>query len=157
MKRGDAFPSKYLSKEDVPQPIAVTIARIYQAEIEADEGAKTKVVAEFNGIEKNMIVNATNWDTLEAAYGPESDNWTGKGAELYVDPNISFGGKKVGGLRLRIKTDWTLAEAIAAAGEANMTEQDVKDIVKAAGGKGWVASRDTPLIKSAIEEARNPV
>lgn len=157
MKRSEAFPSRYLSKEDVPAPISVTIARVFLAEIDDDENKKTKAVVEFNGLEKFMILNATNWDTLETAFGEDSDAWLGKTVQLYVDPSVMFKGEKKGGLRLRISNEWTFAEAVAAAGEVKLTEQEVKDIVKTAGGKGWVPHRDTPLIKQAIEEAKNPL
>ena len=157
MKRGDAFPSKYLSKEDIPAPISVTIARVFLQEIDDDETKKTKAVVEFNGLDKSMILNATNWDCLETAFGQESDAWIGKTVQIYVDPSVMFKGEKKGGLRLRISNEWTFAEAVAAASEVKLTEQEVKDIVKQAGGKGWVAHRDTPIVKAAIEEARNPL
>jgi hypothetical protein len=156
MKREEAFPSKYLSKEDVPQAVSVSIARISKTEIGDEENPKLKTIIEFNGFEKPMILNATNWDTLEAAYGEESDGWIGKACEVFTDPNVMYAGKKTGGLRIRVRADWTFPEAVKAAAEVNVTEDQIKAAVKAAGGKGWSPERDTPLVKRMIDEASVP-
>lgn len=38
---------------------------------------------------------------LAAAYGDESDRWIGRRVVLYGDPEVTWGGQKVGGLRIR--------------------------------------------------------
>lgn len=38
---------------------------------------------------------------LIAAWGDESDVWTGRQVQLYYDPEVVYGGKKVGGVRVR--------------------------------------------------------
>ena len=157
MKRNDAFPSKYLSKEDVPQAVSVSIARVYHTEIESDETTKTKVVIDLNGLDKPMILNATNWDALEAAYGPESDAWVGKTCEVYADPNVVYAGKKVGGLRVRVRPDWTSAQAADECKKAGITKDQLMEMIHKNGGTGWVSERDTPTLKRMIEERANPV
>ena len=42
---------------------------------------------------------------LSGAWGKESDNWIGKHAELYFDPSVKFGGKEVGGIRVKALSD----------------------------------------------------
>ncbi len=37
------------------------------------------------------------------ALDEDTDNWIGKQAVLYVDPDVEFGGNIVGGLRLRAR------------------------------------------------------
>lgn len=37
---------------------------------------------------------------LVAAWGDDATEWVGRRAELYGDPDVSFGGKKVGGIRV---------------------------------------------------------
>lgn len=37
---------------------------------------------------------------IAAAWGSDSDNYVGKSMELYRDPNVSYGGLKVGGIRI---------------------------------------------------------
>jgi hypothetical protein len=48
-----------------------------------------------------MVLNTTTIRVLEKAFGPDSDDWAGKKVVLYTDPNVSFKGQVVGGLRLR--------------------------------------------------------
>ena len=53
------------------------------------------------GEEKHLVLNKTNSVTLSLAFGAETDNWRGKEVELYVDPNVEYMGRKVGGIRVR--------------------------------------------------------
>lgn len=102
MKRSEAFPTKYLSKDDIKTPTTGTIARVVNETLGQGDDQEIKPVMYFSsGIDKPMVVNATNWINVEAIYGDESDNWIGKQVEVWVDPSVSFGGKRIGGLRLR--------------------------------------------------------
>lgn len=102
MKRNDAFPSRYLSKADIPAPVVAVIASVANEPIGQGQAQEVKPVLSFTGDSpKPMVCNASNWDTLEGLYGEESDNWTGKRIEIWVDPNVMYGGKREGGLRLR--------------------------------------------------------
>ncbi len=102
MKRSDAFPSRYISKDDVMNPITATIDTVRFDTIKGDNGDEDKPVVYFRDGVKPMILNNTNWMAIEDAYGPESDAWTGKAIEMYCDPGVMFGGKRVGGVRVRI-------------------------------------------------------
>lgn len=110
MKRSSAFPPNYLSQDDVAQPIVATIADVHpEALIDQDTGAtKTKPVMTFapDNI-RPLILNQVNWSTIEAAYGEDSDSWIGKPIELYRDPNIMCGKRRVGGIRVRIPAQQT--------------------------------------------------
>lgn len=102
MKRSEAFPTKYLSKDDITAPTVGTIARVVNETLGQGEDQEIKPVMYFSaGIPKPMVLNNTNWMNVEAVYGDESDNWTGKPIEVWVDPSVAFGGKRIGGLRLR--------------------------------------------------------
>lgn len=102
MKRSDAFPTKYMSKDDVKAPVIGVIARVVNETLGQGDDQEIKPVMYFSsGPEKPMVVNATNWMSVESIYGDESDDWTGKQIEIWVDPSVSFGGKRIGGLRLR--------------------------------------------------------
>lgn len=102
MKMSEMFPSNYLKKEDVATPTRATIRNVIQDEISGDGGKELKAVLNFVGNLKPMILNRGNATTLEEAYGDDSDAWHGKTVEIYVDPSVMFGGKRVGGVRLRI-------------------------------------------------------
>jgi len=102
MKRSEAFPSKYMSKDDVKVPVRATIAAVRFDVLKGENGDEQKPVMYFQGDVKPMIVNNTNWMTCEDAWGDDSDNWLGKSVELYFEPSVMFGGKRVGGVRVRI-------------------------------------------------------
>lgn len=102
MKRSDAFPSRYISKDDVQNPVVAIIDTVRFDTIKGDSGDEDKPVVYFRGDVKPMILNNTNWMTIEDAYGQESDDWAGKPIEMYCDPGVMFGGKRVGGVRVRI-------------------------------------------------------
>lgn len=51
---------------------------------------------------KPMILNSTNAQLIARAVGSEeTEDWPGKQIVLYNDPNVSFQGKLVGGIRVR--------------------------------------------------------
>lgn len=95
--------SKYLKKEDVGAGILVTIKEVCQENV-AKEGAEPeyKYIVYFDGHEKGMVLNSTNGQLIaKALKSEESDDWIGHKIVLYDDPNVSFGGKLVGGIRCR--------------------------------------------------------
>lgn len=102
MKRSEALPSKYLSKEDLDKPILVTIANVHMDYVEGSERSEDKPVMTFKEKIKPMILNHTNWSVLEEVVGSDdSDDWIGQKIVVYHDPSVMFGGKRVGGIRLR--------------------------------------------------------
>jgi len=101
MKRTDAFPTKYLSKDDVKSPLRVTFRSVDVETLGQGDDQENKPVAFWNEDIKPMVINATNWMVAESIYGDDSDSWIGKAIEIWVDPSVSYGGKRIGGLRLR--------------------------------------------------------
>ena len=101
MKRNEAFPGKWLRKEDVTQPIRVTITRVALTDIGTDEEPQRKPAMWFKEDVAPTPINSSNWDVLEGLYGDDSDLWLGKAIEIYVDPDVKFAGRRVGGIRLR--------------------------------------------------------
>jgi len=95
--------SKFLKKEDCGNGILVTVESVHQENI-AKEGApeEMKWVVTFLETEKPMVLNSTNGQIIAKITGSEeSDDWTGASLVLFHDPNVSFGGKLVGGIRVR--------------------------------------------------------
>lgn len=152
MRFNDMYPSKYLKQEDVPTPIRTMIRSIALGEIEGDSGKETKPVISFHGL-KDMVLNKGNGTILFEAFG-EPENWPGKQIEIYVDPNVSFGGKRVGGLRVRIPaasaTVWTWPQAIAEAGKVGITKEALVAEFKSRGFGGYNGERDTPIVLQLI-------
>lgn len=95
--------SKFLRKEDCGPGILVTVHSVSQQNV-AKEGApeEMKWVMHFNETDKPLVLNSTNGQIIAQITGSDdSDNWTGASLVLYHDPNVSFGGKLVGGVRVR--------------------------------------------------------
>ena len=95
--------SKFLTRADVGRGQLVTIQQIIQENV-AKEGApeEMKFCIVFDEVDKPMVLNSTNGQIIAAITGSEdTDHWTGKKIVLYDDPNVSFGGKLVGGIRCR--------------------------------------------------------
>jgi len=106
MKRNQAFPSKFLNKDDVESPKTWTIRGVFKEVLEGENGVEEKPVLDFEEEEaKPFILNQTNWIVLEDLYGEDSDSWIGKRIELYKDASVMFGSKRVGRIRCRKPTE----------------------------------------------------
>jgi len=100
---------QYLQKEDVSEPVIVTISH---AETKAFEGEdRPKLVLYFEEYQKGLACNNTNILILIDACGKDdTDQWKGKKIVLYVDPTVMYSGRMVGGLRVRAATKEELAQ-----------------------------------------------
>lgn len=167
MKRSQVFPTTFLGKDDVQAPFCTVIRDVRMEKIKGENGEEDKAVLHFADQQiKAMIINSTNWTTLEDAYGEDSDMWRGKQVEIYIDPSVMFGGRRIGGLRVRIPSGanqmrpspaplangWTMAEAVAECEKVGLTRGELVAKLKANGGKGWNTERDTPIAKGMIED-----
>ncbi len=66
------------------------------------EPAEMKWALTFKDCAKPMILNTTNSQIIaQILKSEETDDWIGKQIVLFDDPNVSFGGKLVGGIRVR--------------------------------------------------------
>jgi len=94
---------KYLKREELTEegtPHAVESVE-QQSVLNPDGTTDEKWVLMLSDL-KPMIMNATNIRIAVAAFGTaETDEWIGKRIIVYDDPQIEFGGKVVGGVRLR--------------------------------------------------------
>jgi hypothetical protein len=101
-----AYGSKYLSATDVgDRKIRTKIAKVRKEEMRTDDGkTRTKFVLYFEALDKPMVLNATNKDALVDKLGKTPANWIGASVGLFVDPKVTFAGKRVKGLRLRVLT-----------------------------------------------------
>ncbi len=111
----DMIQSKYLRKEDVPDDETYTIKGVRQDNLAKDgQPDEMRWVLGFAEVNKPMVLNITSIRVLEQAFGGDTDDWKGKQVIVYTDPNVSFGGKVVGGLRLRIPKQKAAQKAAAA-------------------------------------------
>ena len=99
----DMKETKFCKKEDVGDGVTVTIKNVTQENL-AMEGKpeELKYILNFHEDLKPMVLNWTNIQLIAKATGSEeTEGWTGKKIVLYTDDNVSFGGKLIGGIRVR--------------------------------------------------------
>lgn len=95
--------SKFLKKEDVGRGVLVTITHCDQQNVAMEgAGAEMKWCLHFTELEKPLVLNSTNIQLCaQICESEDTDHWTGKRVVLYVDPNVSYAGKLIGGIRMR--------------------------------------------------------
>jgi len=95
--------SKFLKRSDVGAGKLLTITDCVQMNVaKANEAAEMKWCLNFEEVDKPMVLNRTNAELVGMITGERnSDNWGGMKIVAYDDPSISFGGKLVGGIRVR--------------------------------------------------------
>src|SRR5262245_6347855 len=99
----DMKESKFLKQTDVGAGMLCTVAGVDQQNV-AKQGAdpEMKWCLNLEESDKPLVLNATNIQLCAKVFGSEdTDDWTGKKIVLYTDPNVSYGGKLVGGIRVR--------------------------------------------------------
>jgi hypothetical protein len=98
MRTSDLFPSKYLKAEDAKaQPIVATISYMKQELVGQGQDQKKKPVLYLED-QKPIVLNKTNTEVLEEAFG-DSDDWPGHKIKVRC-VKVDFGGKRVDGLRI---------------------------------------------------------
>lgn len=99
MKIDTTASSRFLAQGDVDAPFIATIDRV-----KIDNALRNPYVLTFvEAWVKPLPLNLTNRRMIVAAYGEDSDHWTGKPIEIYVNPDVTNSrGEIVGGIRLRI-------------------------------------------------------
>ena len=106
MNQNELFPGRFLNKEDLRRPTQFTVKYVGKEFINVGGDEEEKPIVYFEGpSNKPWVLNKSNYRLIAEMFSEETDLWTGKVITLYVDPNISFGGKKVGGIRVRIDQD----------------------------------------------------
>ena len=93
------FLGNYLKKEDLEGEARVNLVAVRAEEI--PNSSRRKLVAQFAEFEKPLILNATNIKRLSAMFGSRNTaHWRGA-VSLYVDESIEYGGRRVGGIRVK--------------------------------------------------------
>lgn len=100
--------SPWLAAEDIDGlgDVKVTIAKVRKHEdVEFEQGRKVKVAysLQFDGKQRELVLNATNRKAVMAMFGTVTTGWLGKQITLYVDPNVKLKGQTVKGIRIRQK------------------------------------------------------
>lgn len=97
MDTSSAFPSSFLKAEDLKgaQPI-VTISEVLFEKV----GDENKLLLKFEGKDKSLVLNKTNWTTIcELAGSKDSDKWIGLKIRLRKE-KTSYQGRPVDAVRV---------------------------------------------------------
>ena len=97
---GDA---QYLKKEDLSDPIDTELLWVKEQKVTPPgKDTTTRLVASFEGLAKGLVLNTANCEILaEIAETDDPNEWKDVALQLYVDPDVKYGGKKIGGIRIR--------------------------------------------------------
>lgn len=104
MNINNAFPSKWLKSGDIPAnaDLVLTIKSVTVETIGQGEQADTKPVVYFAEVDKGLVLNKTNANTIARLYGPETDGWEGKRIGLFAT-EVDFAGKQTLAIRVRLR------------------------------------------------------
>ncbi len=102
-KTSEMRESKFLKQTDVGRGVMATVEGCVQMNV-AKEGAdpEMKWCLTFADLDKPLVLNSTNIQLCQRICdSDDTDHWIGKKIVLYTDPNVSYAGKLVGGIRVR--------------------------------------------------------
>lgn len=122
-----------------------------------------KPVLKFEEDHRGLVLNQTNWGSIEAIHGVESDMWIGKRITLYVDPNVMFGGKRVPAIRVRPMVSkqsppglMSYEEAVQFCMASGVQREALNDHLKACGITKYNPQLCTPLVRKFIADLEPP-
>lgn len=128
MKVSELIPSKYLAKADFDEDgTTLTIKKVEIEDLGRDDQTERKPIMYFRENPKGMVLNRSSLRLLESCFGDDIEPWTGKKVIIYVDPTVSFQGRIVGGLRLRVPRPPKTAEKAPPSTIAKEFDADIDD------------------------------
>lgn len=106
---------KFLKKEDLEEfggEVDVTIVGVKEMNVAMEnQPEELKWVMKLRELEKLLTLNNTNLQLIEKALGTDdTDLWKGKTIRIYIEDNVTFGGKMVGGIRVRTRVPKPVAK-----------------------------------------------
>lgn len=95
--------TKFIQKSDVGRGILVTIDKVTEENVAPDyQAEEIKYVIHFIEDYKSWAPGIETLENIKNIVGTGNvDDWPGTKLVLLIDPNVKFGGKKVGGIRCR--------------------------------------------------------
>jgi hypothetical protein len=137
MRREDVFPGRFLTKSEIGAMHAgdrvLIVVRVEVERFDDEDPRDAKPIMFFREGPKGVPLNKTNWDILAHAYGDDSDDWIGRPVELTIDPNVTYGGKRCGGIRVGVPAAISNIPAKSPAGQQLMTWAEYVQLASTAG------------------------
>ncbi len=101
MKIDQRFPTRFLTKNDVTNGLTACMDRVEVQDLKTPNGQTESRPVLLLRDQKPLVLNKSNYVTIADLYGDDDDGWSGHWVTLYHDSTISFGGKRVGGIRVK--------------------------------------------------------
>ena len=107
MNLGEGFPSRWLKKTDLnnegKDDTVLTIKSGTMETMGQGENQENKAVLWFNETDKGFVLSAKcNYDRIVDIFGTDdTSKLAGKRIALYFNPDVTFGNKTTGGVRIR--------------------------------------------------------
>lgn len=100
----DAYPSRWLKADLIPddKDLILTVKDIVFEPVGADK--EMKLILSFVEDDHELVLNMTNAGILAQLYGQDPSSVVGKRIALYAE-QVTFAGKAVMGVRIRLKAD----------------------------------------------------
>jgi hypothetical protein len=94
---------QYLKQADVDPPVVWTITNVKEQTVTAPgKPPKQKLVLYFDETQKGLVLNMTNCEVLAGiSSSDDPEEWIGLRIELFVNEDVTYAGKRMGGVRLR--------------------------------------------------------
>lgn len=100
----DLLPGKFYGTDDVRNgPVQAVIAGYETGSLKNGDDVEKAGFLLFEGTDRRLIVKPHTVEALKDMFPTKSAS-IGQTVEMFLDPDVKFGGKKVGGLRLRKPT-----------------------------------------------------
>ena len=95
--------TKFIQKSDVERGILVTIEKVTEENVAPESQAEeVKFVIHFVEAYKPWAPGIETLENIKQIAGTGNvDDWSGTRIVLFIDPDVRFAGKKVGGIRCR--------------------------------------------------------
>lgn len=120
-KLNEMYPSRWLAAAEIPDVgQTVTVRRIQLEEI----GDGEKWVLYFEELNKGLVLNKTNSQTIASLYGDDTDDWEGNQITLFPT-QVDFQGKQVDAIRVRNRKPQMAKPAAKAGKKPVVTQADV--------------------------------
>lgn len=103
-KLSTVFPSAYLKADEIPEEgMVLTISEVEIKELGQGADKQVKPVITFEEVEKQLVCNKTNCNTLVKLTGSDdTDDWAGHKVRL-IAMEVQFGGDLVNSIRISSK------------------------------------------------------
>jgi len=92
-------PSRFMKAADLHGITPIFTITDCNLEIIGDKD-ENKLVVAFKEIDKELVMNATNWTNMETIYGKDPNTWINKSVELFTTW-VDFRGKSVEAVRIK--------------------------------------------------------